>query len=52
MRFEGYFGSHVWKELSHRLLDMQGTRHGPEMDEHGIEMMILSLNAPADSSDP
>ena len=40
------FGSHVWKDLSHRLLDIQGTRLG-EMDKHGIEMMILSLNAPA-----
>jgi gamma-resorcylate decarboxylase len=40
------FGSHVWKELSHRLLDVQDTRLR-EMDKHGIEMMILSLNAPA-----
>jgi len=40
------FGAHVWKELSHRLLDIQKTRLG-EMDKHGIEMMILSLNAPA-----
>jgi gamma-resorcylate decarboxylase len=40
------FGSHVWKHLSHRLLDIQQTRLG-EMDTHGIEMMILSLNAPA-----
>ena len=40
------FGSHVWKDLSHRLLDIQETRLG-EMDKHGIEMMILSLNAPA-----
>ena len=37
--------------MSHRLLDIQGTRLG-EMDKHGIEMMILSLNAPADSGDP
>jgi len=40
------FGAHVWKDLSHRLLDVQKTRLG-EMDKHGIEMMILSLNAPA-----
>ncbi|HET9718087.1 MAG TPA: amidohydrolase family protein [Pseudolabrys sp.] len=40
------FGSHVWKELSHRLVDIQDARLG-EMDKHGIEMMILSLNAPA-----
>ena len=40
------FGAHVWKDLSHRLLDIQDTRLG-EMDKHGIEMMILSLNAPA-----
>ena len=40
------FGAHVWKELSHRLLDIQQTRLS-EMDKHGIEMMILSLNAPA-----
>ena len=40
------FGAHVWLELRHRLLDIQDTRLG-EMDKHGIEMMILSLNAPA-----
>src|SRR5690242_12398563 len=40
------FGSHVWKDLGQRLLDIQKIRLG-EMDTHGIEMMILSLNAPA-----
>ena len=40
------FGAHVWKDLSHRLLDVQDTRLR-EMDKHGIELMILSLNAPA-----
>ena len=40
------FGAHVWNELGPRLLDVQDTRLG-EMDKHGIEMMILSLNAPA-----
>ena len=40
------FGAHVWKDLGHRLTDVQNTRLD-EMDKHGIEMMILSLNAPA-----
>jgi len=40
------FGAHVWTDLRHRLLDVQDTRLR-EMDKHGIEMMILSLNAPA-----
>ena len=40
------FGAHVWSDLGPRLLDVQGIRLR-EMDRHGIEMMILSLNAPA-----
>ncbi len=40
------FGAHVWKDLRHRLLDIQDTRLR-EMDKHGVGMMILSLNAPA-----
>ena len=40
------FGAHVWPDLRHRLIDVQDTRLG-QMDQHGIEMMILSLNAPA-----
>jgi gamma-resorcylate decarboxylase len=40
------FGSHVWAQLGPRLLDIQDMRLR-EMDKHGIEMMILSLNAPA-----
>ncbi len=40
------FGSHVWHELGPRLIDVQDIRLR-EMDKHGIEMMILSLNAPA-----
>jgi len=40
------FGAHVWQELGPRLLDVQDLRLA-EMDKHGIEMMILSLNAPA-----
>ena len=40
------FGSHVWGDLGPRLLDIQDLRLR-EMDKHGIELMILSLNAPA-----
>jgi predicted TIM-barrel fold metal-dependent hydrolase len=40
------FGQHVWQELGPRLLDVQDIRLR-EMDKHGVEMMILSLNAPA-----
>ena len=40
------FGSHVWPELRHRLLDIQGALLA-DMDKHDIELMILSLNAPA-----
>ena len=40
------FGGNVWDTLGPRLLDVQEMRLG-EMDKHGIEMMILSLNAPA-----
>ncbi|MEP7029914.1 MAG: amidohydrolase family protein [Pseudolabrys sp.] len=40
------FGAHVWGDLSHRLIDVQETRLA-EMDKHGVEMMVLSLNAPA-----
>lgn len=35
-----------WPELSNRLLDIQ-VRRVEEMDRHGIDKMILSLNAPA-----
>ena len=35
-----------WPELKGRLLDIQ-ERRLKEMDAHGIEMMLLSLNAPA-----
>ena len=34
-----------WPELKHRLLDFEDTRL-ELMDKHGIEMMLLSLNAP------
>jgi 2,3-dihydroxybenzoate decarboxylase len=40
------FGAHVWEALGPRLIDVQDMRLA-EMDRHGIEMMILSLNAPA-----
>ncbi len=36
----------VGPELRHRLLDIHETRVA-QMDAHGIEMMLLSLNAPA-----
>ena len=40
------FGTHVWTELRHRLLDFQDQRLRL-MDETGVEIMIASLNAPA-----
>jgi gamma-resorcylate decarboxylase len=40
------FGTHVWTELRHRLLDFQDQRLRL-MDESGVEIMIASLNAPA-----
>jgi predicted TIM-barrel fold metal-dependent hydrolase len=40
------FGAHVWDKLEPRLLDIQDMRL-KEMDKHGVEVMILSLNAPA-----
>jgi len=40
------FGAHVWGDLGPRLIDIQDMRLR-EMDKHGVEMMILSLNAPA-----
>ncbi len=42
----GFVPESYWAELSHRLLDIHETRLGL-MDKHGVEMMILSLNAPA-----
>jgi 2,3-dihydroxybenzoate decarboxylase len=40
------FGAHVWNELGPRLTDFQDKRLG-FMDASGVELMILSLNAPA-----
>lgn len=42
----GFVPGAYWVELQHRLLDIQDTRL-KLMDAHGIETMILSLNAPA-----
>lgn len=42
----GYLPDSDWKELSSRLLDIHGRRLRL-MDEHEIDTMILSLNAPA-----
>jgi predicted TIM-barrel fold metal-dependent hydrolase len=42
----GFVPGDYWKELSGRLLDIQDRRLR-EMDAHGIEVMLLSLNAPA-----
>ena len=42
----GFVPADYWKELSARLLDVQDDRLR-QMDENGMEMMILSLNAPA-----
>ena len=42
----GFVPGEYWKELSKRLLDIHEGRLR-EMDENGMEMMILSLNAPA-----
>jgi gamma-resorcylate decarboxylase len=40
------FGAHVWSELGPRLVDFQDRRLRA-MDASGVEMMVLSLNAPA-----
>ncbi|WP_416972148.1 gamma-resorcylate decarboxylase [Streptomyces sp. 4F14] len=42
----GFVPSTHWEELQARLVDIQGRRL-KLMDQHGIETMILSLNAPA-----
>jgi 2,3-dihydroxybenzoate decarboxylase len=43
---ENFVGKDLWRVLRKQLLDVQELRLR-EMDENGIEMMILSLNAPA-----
>jgi predicted TIM-barrel fold metal-dependent hydrolase len=42
----GFVPDSFWPELSARIMDIQDRRLR-EMDQHGIEMMLLSLNAPA-----
>ena len=42
----GYFPDRVWEEVKSRVLDLH-ERRLKLMDENGIEMMLLSLNAPA-----
>src|ERR1700739_596899 len=42
----GYFPDRVWQEIKSRVMDIQDRRLA-EMDANGIEMMLLSLNAPA-----
>ena len=46
MDSHGYFPDRVWEEVKSRVMDIQ-ERRVAEMDKHGIEMMLLSLNAPA-----
>jgi gamma-resorcylate decarboxylase len=41
-----FFRPTIWSELKFRLLDLQ-ERRLQLMDQHGIEVMVLSLNAPA-----
>ncbi len=43
---KGFFPDEIWQEVRARVLDLHGRRLRL-MDEHGIEMMLLSLNAPA-----
>ena len=43
---KGFLGDAVWPELEKRLLDIQDYRL-MQMDRHGMQMMLLSLNAPA-----
>jgi len=42
----GFLPALVWPQLKARLTDVHELRLA-QMDEHGVEMMILSLNAPA-----
>ena len=46
MDSHGYLAEKIWPELKSRLLDIQEKRLS-FMDKFGVEMMILSLNAPA-----
>src|SRR5215831_20927966 len=42
----GYLPDETWTELRARVLDIHDRRLR-EMDAHGVEIMVLSLNAPA-----
>src|SRR3989442_3178665 len=42
----GFVPQDHWQELEYRLLDIHEKRLRL-MDEHGMEMMVISLNAPA-----
>ena len=46
MDLAGFVPENYWPELKDRLLDIQDKRLR-QMDEQGVETMILSLNAPA-----
>ncbi|MBW8905339.1 MAG: amidohydrolase [Betaproteobacteria bacterium] len=48
---KGFLADSTWPELESRLMDMQERRIA-EMDRHGMQTMILSLNAPAIQSIP
>jgi 2,3-dihydroxybenzoate decarboxylase len=43
---KGFLADDTWPELEKRLLDLQDYRLR-QMDAHGMQMMLLSLNAPA-----
>ena len=43
---KGFVGEAFWPELESRLLDLQDRRLR-EMDRHGMQLMLLSLNSPA-----
>jgi gamma-resorcylate decarboxylase len=47
----GTYADHTWAELERRLLELHDERL-TLMDQHGIEMMVVSLNAPAVQSIP
>src|SRR5262245_61385344 len=46
MDSKGFFPDVIWTEVRERILDLHGRRL-KLMDEFGMDMMILSLNAPA-----
>src|SRR5579883_3634043 len=46
MDSRGYFPDRVWEEVKSRVMDIQDRRLR-EMDAQGIELVLLSLNAPA-----